>query len=574
MNTHAQKAQEDKNKSVTDGLSQKRSAGRTAFQFADNRAEAIVQRKLQAMADNSPQAKRLAAFRIMTDKSPRAGQITQLSAMANNHTDSQSQSIKKSENKMSLLDAPKARIEYLSGIPDQLKAGLELPGGFDLSGVSPGKGTQRKQPGGVFHQASNRSGVIQRAITVEGTTYPYGVDSGARSLSLREFRRTLMIKLKQHDFKELGSRAMWNFVNNQLTDEQNKNVGTWSEFLEKMWDAGLLQRIQRGTSFGPKNLGSRPTWFPETTDDMPVGSGEHRRHIISSSSLGRGIEKAYEQLKVNVTDSNNRLEQLNQWLARHNGEKQTSEYSALRLIWQIVHNHQGNLWVGPGNWNSAIGFIRSPLAGVLEKLQGTGTVNLNELLEEIKGIKPGLKSLESQWVEIRDTLRATLAHAEPHISETAFGAAFIKWNEEVQTMEGSDCDEGMEVYRALEKKLVFPDGYERLSTVAKALKELMASRIFHGNRALQPIYLKWLEAFSYAPTSIRKNTARELIQDWISNADLDYPYELIEGGKPEYFLALNEIYTKIMAPDASLFNLNGALDRFMNLDFKSSFSKK
>lgn len=92
MNTHADKTQENKSQAVSAADSQKQSGGESTFQFVDNRPEAIAQRKLQEMANNSRQAK----------------QATQLQAMADNHSAEQQQTIQKKENN--------------TGLPDNLKS--------------------------------------------------------------------------------------------------------------------------------------------------------------------------------------------------------------------------------------------------------------------------------------------------------------------------------------------------------------------------------------------------------------------------------------------------------------------
>jgi hypothetical protein len=60
MNTHADKTQENKSQSVANSISQKRHFSKSTFQFEDNRPETIAQRKLQEMANNSPQTKQAA----------------------------------------------------------------------------------------------------------------------------------------------------------------------------------------------------------------------------------------------------------------------------------------------------------------------------------------------------------------------------------------------------------------------------------------------------------------------------------------------------------------------------------
>lgn len=57
MNTYADKTQKNKSQSMADAVSHKKSGSEPSFQFVDNRPEAIAQRKLKEMANNSPQVK-------------------------------------------------------------------------------------------------------------------------------------------------------------------------------------------------------------------------------------------------------------------------------------------------------------------------------------------------------------------------------------------------------------------------------------------------------------------------------------------------------------------------------------
>jgi len=104
MNAHADKTQENKSQSLASSASRMKSGDESTFQFVDNRAEAIAQIKLQEMADNSPQAK----------------QATQLRAMVDNHS-TQQQPIQKKENK--------------TGLPDNLKSGIENLSGYSMDDV-------------------------------------------------------------------------------------------------------------------------------------------------------------------------------------------------------------------------------------------------------------------------------------------------------------------------------------------------------------------------------------------------------------------------------------------------------
>ena len=67
MNTHADKSQETQSKAVANGFSEKANSSQSTFQFVDNRPETIQMRKLQEMANNSPQAQRAAQFQTMVN---------------------------------------------------------------------------------------------------------------------------------------------------------------------------------------------------------------------------------------------------------------------------------------------------------------------------------------------------------------------------------------------------------------------------------------------------------------------------------------------------------------------------
>jgi hypothetical protein len=64
MKAHADKLQENKRPSVASAVSLKQSSNDATFQFVDNRPEAVRQRNLQNMANNSPQAKRVAQLQL------------------------------------------------------------------------------------------------------------------------------------------------------------------------------------------------------------------------------------------------------------------------------------------------------------------------------------------------------------------------------------------------------------------------------------------------------------------------------------------------------------------------------
>lgn len=118
MSTYADKTQENNSQSVANGEYQMRSSGESIFQFVDDRPEAIAQRKLQEMANNSSKVSQLRALQDMTNNSSQTLQAAQLQAMEDNHSAHQ-QTVQKKENN--------------TGLPDNLKSGIESLSGFDNS---------------------------------------------------------------------------------------------------------------------------------------------------------------------------------------------------------------------------------------------------------------------------------------------------------------------------------------------------------------------------------------------------------------------------------------------------------
>jgi hypothetical protein len=86
MHTHVDKIQENKKQSASAADNQLRSGSESTFQFVDNRSKAIAQRKLQDMANNSPQVSQQTALQQMADNRPQAKQAAQLKTKSNLNT--------------------------------------------------------------------------------------------------------------------------------------------------------------------------------------------------------------------------------------------------------------------------------------------------------------------------------------------------------------------------------------------------------------------------------------------------------------------------------------------------------
>lgn len=83
MNAYANKAQKNKSQPVANDASKGQADGESNFQRIDNRPEAIAQRKLQEMINNSLQSKRAIQLQAMINNSLQSKRMVQLQAMAN-----------------------------------------------------------------------------------------------------------------------------------------------------------------------------------------------------------------------------------------------------------------------------------------------------------------------------------------------------------------------------------------------------------------------------------------------------------------------------------------------------------
>lgn len=161
MNTHADKTQENKSQSVANAVSHRQSTSESSFHFEDNRPEAIAQRKLQEMANNSPQAK----------------QAVQLQSMADNYSAQEHQPIQKKENNTGLPDNLKSGIESLSGYsmddvkvhrnsdkPAQLNAYAYAQG----TDIHLGLGQEKHLPHEAWHVVQQKQGRVKPTMQMKG----------------------------------------------------------------------------------------------------------------------------------------------------------------------------------------------------------------------------------------------------------------------------------------------------------------------------------------------------------------------------------------------------------------------
>jgi hypothetical protein len=198
-----------------------------------------------------------------------------------------------------------------------------------------------------------------------------------------------MLELKSRGFKELGTKKMWDWVDVELKKNGTPPFKDWQNLVDTLVDSKLLDRPlpSSGIARGPRGLGERPKWSPETAAlirNARVGGGLAARHVIASSTLGLAIERASAS-----------LDELNGWLAKHQRPPQRYGHpqTARRAIWDVVHNHAGNLWMGSTGPNTAIGFVGPRLVSIREHLpvntQGEVDIVQTRKLVEQAMVAPG-----------------------------------------------------------------------------------------------------------------------------------------------------------------------------------------
>ncbi|NBP67375.1 MAG: DUF4157 domain-containing protein [Cytophagia bacterium] len=177
MNTHADKTLENKSRAVANSLPKQKSNGESTFQFVDNKPEAVAQRKLQEMANNSPKAMQLKAFQEMANNSRQAKQAAQLQAMADNYSARQQQPIQKKENNTGLPDNLKSGIENLSGYSmDDVKVhyNSEKPAQLEAHAYAKGtdihiaSGQEKHLPHEAWHVVQQKQGRVKPTFQMKG----------------------------------------------------------------------------------------------------------------------------------------------------------------------------------------------------------------------------------------------------------------------------------------------------------------------------------------------------------------------------------------------------------------------
>jgi hypothetical protein len=228
VNTHADKTLENKSQTVDNRLPKLQSKSESTFQLVDNRPEAIAQRKLQEAISNSPRVQQLKAYQEMANNSPQVSQLraiqdrannspqfsktAQLQSMADNHSAQQQQPIQKKENNTGLPDNLKTGMENLSGMslddvkvhrnsdkPAQLQAHAYAQG----TDIHLGPGQEKHLPHEAWHVVQQKQGRVKPTMQLMGKVN-VNDDAGLE---------------KEADM--MGAKAL---VNNSITQKPNEII--------------------------------------------------------------------------------------------------------------------------------------------------------------------------------------------------------------------------------------------------------------------------------------------------------------------------------------------------------------
>jgi hypothetical protein len=253
MKTQADRIQKEKSQSSSHSKFQSQSSGKSTFQFVENRSESIVQRNLQELANNSPQANKTA----------------QLQTMVNNQS-AQQQPIQKKENNTGLPDNLKTGMENLSGMSlDDVKVhrNSDKPAQFQAHAYAQGtdihlaSGQEKHLPHEAWHVVQQKQGRVKPTMQMKGKVN-VNDDKGLE---------------KEADI--MGAKALSFSPMNRINTLQNKSIN----------NSTVQRRLNFGLDFR-NNHEMSPTDFHDSTK-------------VAERLLKRGIRKSTVVLKNDMVEA-------------------------------------------------------------------------------------------------------------------------------------------------------------------------------------------------------------------------------------------------------------------------------
>lgn len=291
MKTHTNKTPENKNRSVANQPAQRKSEGKPSIRLSDNRPETVMQGKLQAMANNSASAK----------------QTAQLSAILN--AQNVQPPLQKNENKTGLPDNLKSGIENLSGYgmddvkvhynssqPAQLNA-LAYAQGTDIH-IAPGQ--EKHLPHEAWHVVQQKQGRVRPTMQMKGVAV--NDDKGLEKEADVMGGKARQSKVNQNPNNHLGKLSnpspiaqltTWKDVDGILTFEDKKNEINWHWENNTMWYE--TDNPSYTNKSGRENSQKFEDWFRQSNYDIGLISSYIE---LNPQELPKGFNGHENQLLV------------------------------------------------------------------------------------------------------------------------------------------------------------------------------------------------------------------------------------------------------------------------------------
>tara|TARA_B110000967_G_scaffold81960_1_gene84696 strand:+ start:985 stop:3492 length:2508 start_codon:yes stop_codon:yes gene_type:complete len=387
MNTHAEKTKEKKSQSIAKTVSQKQNGNEPTLKFVDNRPEATTQLKLNEMADNSPQVSQLRAIQGVADNNPQGSQVAQLKSMADNHSAQNQQPIQKRENNTGLPDNLKTGMENLSGMslddvkvhrnsdkPAQLQAHAYAQG----TDIHLGSGQEKHLPHELGHVVQQKEGRVKPTLQMKGKENindDVGLEKeadvmGAKAIQLESITPT-PLSTSQSTSDTIQREVQGGKVasNNAIDEEttRKRNAAAREAYLTE----------QNGKS-------DKDAILKEDADKAAEGPGTARTLIETGVSVGLGIEGAVGTI-TDAASPNSLTADHMDW----NGNKKRSDTEANEWRDKNEHSEKGVKDMKAGDATKAavtgsidlvVGFMNIP--SMIKKFQSAKTLdNLEAALD-------------------------------------------------------------------------------------------------------------------------------------------------------------------------------------------------
>ena len=343
--------------------------------FEDKRPEAVAQRKLHALANNSPQVRQLQALQDMANENPRTQNAAQLDAVANARSAAMTQSKEGLEQDGDGMGAKALAMQIKANEPGRFFGHLAET----LSAVQP--------------SFTDTGIVLQARIRIGKQTYTHG----SRRLVNQLFENVVAPKLEQLRLKTYGAKsALVRFIRMYRDAYPVKTYSDVNNFWVAFfpWLMKQTRKVRGGKTtplikpFEVSKM-SRPGWPKEYGEKLGKIAGDNIRHVIRNATLKRALQVAFDwKLKFgSIKDLRMSLQQFATMLKIKYDEKETVDVLA-RKVYKKLYLNIENLFAGRGDVNQVIGFAADPVRELGETLVAMGTepINIEGVFGHVFGI--------------------------------------------------------------------------------------------------------------------------------------------------------------------------------------------